>query len=303
MYTSTRPADPGAARHHRAPSRRPLPVSPRRQRWPRSSSRRAPAPEEGDCTGAAAAARPEHNAQTARRPRTRKIARAKACNRNNARRHQSDCASVRDTAVAPLHTSGRRRRGMRPDDDQACGPGGRAPSPATRKPRAPAHPRRRVGRVAGTRTTQGPLVSISRLPGPADADARTEARAEARRHQRIAVAHRGRWPELERRHLSFGPFSTVTDERDGSVYAINRARSTSTPATSPPTTSPSTVIPSSSRSGRADDPQGRHPDRPDRDPRPLPHRHDQARPRAVAHPCAPARTPTRSCSSTTSQTK
>ena len=200
-------------------------------------------------------------------------------------------------------TSGRRRRGMRPDDDQACGPGGRAPSPATRKPRAPAHPRRRVGRVAGTRTTQGPLVSISRLPGPADADARTEARAEARRHQRIAVAHRGRWPELERRHLSFGPFSTVTDERDGSVYAINRARSTSTPATSPPTTSPSTVIPSSSRSGRADDPQGRHPDRPDRDPRPLPHRPDQARPRAVAHPCAPARTPTRSCSSTTSQTK
>ena len=65
-------------------------------------------------------------------------------------------------------------------------------------------------------------MNIDELPSHADAHARTEARAEARRHQRIAVANRGGWPELERRHLSFGPFSTVTDERDGSVYTINR---------------------------------------------------------------------------------
>ncbi len=63
---------------------------------------------------------------------------------------------------------------------------------------------------------------IHELPGQADAHARTEARAEARRHKRIAVANRAGWPELERRHLSFGPFSAVTDERDGTVYAVNR---------------------------------------------------------------------------------
>ena len=65
-------------------------------------------------------------------------------------------------------------------------------------------------------------MNIDELPGQADAHARGEARAEARRHQRIAVANRAGWPELERRHLSFGPFSTVKDERDGSVYAVNR---------------------------------------------------------------------------------
>ena len=61
-------------------------------------------------------------------------------------------------------------------------------------------------------------MNIDELPGQADAHARTEARAEARRHQRIAVAHRGGWPELPRRHLRFDRFSIVVDERDETIY-------------------------------------------------------------------------------------
>ncbi len=48
------------------------------------------------------------------------------------------------------------------------------------------------------------------------------ARAELRRQQRIAVAHRGGWPEIPRRHLTFGPFGTITDERDGTGYRVHR---------------------------------------------------------------------------------
>jgi hypothetical protein len=64
-------------------------------------------------------------------------------------------------------------------------------------------------------------VSIGAFTDQADAHARTEARAEARRHERIAIAHRAGWPELPRRHLSVCPY-TVTDQRDGSLYTINR---------------------------------------------------------------------------------
>ena len=76
--------------------------------------------------------------------------------------------------------------------------------------------------MAGTRTTRGPLVSIGGLPGQADADARTEARAEARRHQRVAVAHRGQWDELPRRHLRLERFGIVVDERDDTTYRVHR---------------------------------------------------------------------------------
>lgn len=46
------------------------------------------------------------------------------------------------------------------------------------------------------------------------ADTRPD-RAQARRQQRRWVANRGPWDELPRRHLNFGRFGTVTDERDG----------------------------------------------------------------------------------------
>ena len=65
-------------------------------------------------------------------------------------------------------------------------------------------------------------MNVDELPGQADAAARTEARAEARRHQRVAVAHRGQWDELPRRHLRFERFGIVVDERSGDVYRINR---------------------------------------------------------------------------------
>ena len=48
------------------------------------------------------------------------------------------------------------------------------------------------------------------------------ARTEARRQQRIHTAHRAGWDQLERRHLAFGRFGIVTDERDGTVYRFNR---------------------------------------------------------------------------------
>ena len=47
-------------------------------------------------------------------------------------------------------------------------------------------------------------------------------RDEHRRQQRIRTAHRAGWDELPRKSLVFGPFRTVTDERDGTRYTINR---------------------------------------------------------------------------------
>lgn len=49
-----------------------------------------------------------------------------------------------------------------------------------------------------------------------------EARADLRRQQRLYVATRGPWDEIPRRHLSFGRFGAVTDERHGTRYRINR---------------------------------------------------------------------------------
>ena len=49
-----------------------------------------------------------------------------------------------------------------------------------------------------------------------------KSREELRRHQRITTAHRAGWTELERRHLVFARFGVVTDERDGTVYRINK---------------------------------------------------------------------------------
>lgn len=61
-------------------------------------------------------------------------------------------------------------------------------------------------------------MSIGALTDQLDARARTEAR----RQDRIRVAHRAGWDELPRKSLVFGPFRTVTDERDGTAYTINR---------------------------------------------------------------------------------
>ena len=61
-------------------------------------------------------------------------------------------------------------------------------------------------------------MSIGAATGLADA----HARAEARRHRRIATAHRGGWPELPRRHLRFERFGIVVDERDETTYRIHR---------------------------------------------------------------------------------
>ena len=60
-----------------------------------------------------------------------------------------------------------------------------------------------------------------RLDAPTDQDDAYTA-TEARRRQRIRIAQRAGWPELERRHLAFERFGTVTDERDGTQYRINR---------------------------------------------------------------------------------
>ena len=49
-----------------------------------------------------------------------------------------------------------------------------------------------------------------------------KSREQLRQHQRIRIAQRAGWPELERRHLAFERFGTVTDERDGTQYRINR---------------------------------------------------------------------------------
>ena len=73
-----------------------------RPRSDRGSPRRAPAPGDGDCGGAAAAP-PEHNPPTANRLRSRKIARAKAYNRNNARRPSR---AVSPSATRPLLRTG-----------------------------------------------------------------------------------------------------------------------------------------------------------------------------------------------------
>ena len=47
-------------------------------------------------------------------------------------------------------------------------------------------------------------------------------RVTDRRRRRIAIAQRAGWRELERRNLAFGRFGVVTDERDGTVYRVNR---------------------------------------------------------------------------------
>ncbi len=49
-----------------------------------------------------------------------------------------------------------------------------------------------------------------------------QARGEARRHQRVATAHRSGWPEIPRKHLRFDPFSIVVDERDGTTFTVYR---------------------------------------------------------------------------------
>ena len=49
-----------------------------------------------------------------------------------------------------------------------------------------------------------------------------QARADAQRHRRIAIANRAGWPELPRRHLAFEPFGGVVDERNGDRYQVNR---------------------------------------------------------------------------------
>ena len=61
-------------------------------------------------------------------------------------------------------------------------------------------------------------MSIGRITDQDDAHTATDAR----RRQRIRIAQRAGWPELERRHLAFERFGTVTDERDGTQYRINR---------------------------------------------------------------------------------
>ena len=48
------------------------------------------------------------------------------------------------------------------------------------------------------------------------------AGTQARRHQRIAVANRAGWPELERRNLLFQPFGVVIHEPHGDSYRISR---------------------------------------------------------------------------------
>ena len=73
-----------------------------------------------------------------------------------------------------------------------------------------------------TRARGHSVVNVDELPGQADAAARTEARAEARRHQRVAVAHRGQWDELPRRHLRLERFGIVVDERDETTYRVHR---------------------------------------------------------------------------------
>lgn len=56
--------------------------------------------------------------------------------------------------------------------------------------------------------------------------ARTEvdpaARAEHRRQQRIALATRGPWDEIPRRHLRDERFGVVVDERDEARFRIYR---------------------------------------------------------------------------------
>lgn len=49
------------------------------------------------------------------------------------------------------------------------------------------------------------------------------ARADARRHRRIAIAHRSGWIELPRRHLRLGRFGVVMDERSDDSYLVSRA--------------------------------------------------------------------------------
>ena len=60
------------------------------------------------------------------------------------------------------------------------------------------------------------------LPPTHQTPAWRATRDEHRRQQRIRTAHRAGWDELPRKSLVFGPFRTVTDERDGTRYTINR---------------------------------------------------------------------------------
>ena len=48
------------------------------------------------------------------------------------------------------------------------------------------------------------------------------ARTQARRQQRLRLADRAGWPELERRSLVFQPFGVVIHEPSGDSYRINR---------------------------------------------------------------------------------
>ena len=48
------------------------------------------------------------------------------------------------------------------------------------------------------------------------------ARAEHRRQQRLRIAHRAGWAELERRNLLFQPFGIVIHEPSGDSYHITR---------------------------------------------------------------------------------
>ena len=50
-----------------------------------------------------------------------------------------------------------------------------------------------------------------------------QARADVRRHRRLAIARRAGWIELPLRHLALEPFGGVVDERNGDRYQVNRS--------------------------------------------------------------------------------
>ncbi len=48
------------------------------------------------------------------------------------------------------------------------------------------------------------------------------ARMAVRQEWRVALAMRGGWPELPRKHIRFERLGTVIDERDDSRYRVHR---------------------------------------------------------------------------------
>ena len=111
--------------------------------------------------------------------------------------------------------------------------------------------------MAAARTPRAhPVVSIGVSTHPVD----PQARADVRRHRRLAIARRAGWIELPLRHLALEPFGGVVDERNGDRYQVNRSEIDADYTNIAAYSATSAATPHS-LSGRSDEPRRLHQDR------------------------------------------